>query len=380
MDPRNARLLAVDDDPFIVEILEEGLELSGYEVETASCADEARRVFTSGPAFEVVLCDIDMPGESGRELLAWLKRVDPDVAVIMVTGISEARVAVECMHRGAYDYVVKPFDLTEVRARVTQAIEKRSLVIENRRYQNHLQHLVEERTSEVVEAMERIRGLNEDLRTAYDATLTTLMIALDYRDFETQGHSIRVVDYAEHLAKRLGIEEPELTDLRRGTMLHDVGKIGIPDAILRKPGPLEEMEWEIMRMHPEIGYRMLEDIEFLSVPAEIVLTHQERWDGSGYPKGLSGEEIPLGARIFAVADAFDAMTTDRPYRKALRYETARQEVIDFCGIHFDPRVVEAFLSVEPATWNRLRERADELLASRVRHGIPLDLFERISTT
>jgi response regulator RpfG family c-di-GMP phosphodiesterase len=372
-----AAILAVDDNPAVREILDEGLRIEGYAVDTASSASDARKAFEQ-KRYDLVLCDIDMPGESGQELLGWIKQQSPDAFVIMVTGISEAEVAVACMLKGAVDYVVKPFNLAEVKARVQQALEKRRLVIQNRLYQDHLETLVDERTREVVAAMKRIRGLNDDLRSAYDSTLSALMIALDYRDYETQGHSVRVVEYTEHLAKTMGIREPELTDIRRGTMLHDVGKIGIPDAILRKPGPLDTEEWDIMRMHAEFGYRMLKDIPFLAVPSEIVLSHQERWDGSGYPRGLRGEEIPVGARIFAVADAFDAMTSDRPYRKALSYEHARQEIIDFCGVQFDPLVVEAFLRVPREDWEEIRARVQRMLDERGEAGLPADMLARVT--
>lgn len=377
---RPPRILAVDDNEHVREVLVEGLALQGLAVDSARSGEEAQRLFGQGDVYDLVLCDIDLPGLSGKELLAWLKTRDPDVAVVMVTGIAEAQVAVSCMLLGASDYVVKPFNLPEVRARVSQALEKRRLVLENRAYQDHLELLVEDRTREVVDAMKRIRALNDELRGAYDSTLSALMIALDYRDFETQGHSIRVVEYTERLARALGVEEPELTDIRRGTMLHDVGKIGIPDNILRKPGPLDDAEREVMRLHSELGYRMLKDIPFLALPAEIVLSHQEKWDGTGYPRQLRGLEIPLGARIFAVADTYDAMTSDRPYRKAMSYERARQEMIDFSGSQFDPQVVEAFLCVPKLEWEQIRTRVDRMLADRPSPGLPVELMARVGLT
>jgi putative nucleotidyltransferase with HDIG domain len=373
-----ARILVVDDDEGVRNVLVGGCSAWGYEVDEADSAETARRVFAEGRPYELVFCDIDMPGEKGDSLLRWLRRQDPDVAVVMVTGIAQAETAVSCMHSGAADYVVKPFNLSEVQARAQQVLEKRALVIQNRRYQRNLEGLVRERTHELENALDTIGSLNDDLRSAYDATLSTLMIALDYRDNETQGHSVRVVEYVDHLARVMGLGEPDLSDIRRGTMLHDVGKIGIPDAILRKPGPLVDAEWDVMQLHADLGYRMLRDIPFLQHAAEIVLAHQEKWDGSGYPRGLRGERIPLGARIFAVADAFDAMTTDRPYRNALTYEQARQEIIDHCGNQFDPRVVEAFLGVDPAEWRRIRAEVDGLLARRSAAGVPPDLFDRLT--
>jgi putative nucleotidyltransferase with HDIG domain len=351
----------VDDDADVRDLLRLEFERRGLSADGAASSAEARGLFGTGGRFDLVLCDIDMPGERGTELLAWLKATDPDVAVIMVTGINDAPTAVSAMRSGASDYVCKPFSLAEVRARTDQALEKRRLVLEIRAYQTNLERLVEERTHDVLAAMAEIRSLSDDLRAAYDATLAAMLSALDKRDDETQGHSLRVVSYTERLAKEIGITEPELTAIRRGALLHDVGKIGVPDAILRKPGKLDRDEWLVMKKHAELGYEILRDIRFLRDAALIVLTHQERFDGTGYPRGLKGEEIPIGARIFACADALDAMTSDRPYRKALPYERVRQELIDFAGTQFDPLVVEAFLRIPPEDWRRIRDASARLV-------------------
>ncbi|UCF67374.1 MAG: response regulator [Acidobacteriota bacterium] len=372
-----ARVLVIDDNQSVRDLLREGLEAFGYHVDTASSAIDARARFEGGDEFDLALCDIDMPGESGTELLRWLKDKRPDVAVMMVTGIDDAGTAVKAMLSGASDYVCKPFSLPEVRARTEQALEKRRLVLENRAYQNHLERLVDDRTREVLQAMSKIRRLNEEIKSAYDSTLTALMIALDYRDTETQGHSLRVVEYTSCLARELGIVDPELTSIRRGAMLHDVGKIGIPDAILRKPGPLNAEEWEIMRMHAQLGYEMLKDIPFLAIPASIVLSHQEKWDGSGYPHGLKQEQIPIGARLFAVADTFDAMTSDRPYRAALSYSHSRQELIDYSGSQFDPQVVEAFLRIAEQEWTDIRRDVEAQMARRPT-GVPETTLTRLT--
>jgi HD-GYP domain-containing protein (c-di-GMP phosphodiesterase class II) len=183
-----------------------------------------------------------------------------------------------------------------------------------------------------------------------------MITALDFRDNETHGHSRRVVEYAVIVAEAMNVGEPELTWIRRGAILHDVGKIGVSDAILRKPGKLDPEEWEEMKLHPEMGYRMLKHIRFLKPALEIVHCHQERWDGSGYPRGLKGDEIPLGARIFSAVDTFDAMTSDRPYRAALSIQAARDEIDRYKGIQFDPRVAEAFLAIDERVWCEVRER------------------------
>ena len=213
-----------------------------------------------------------------------------------------------------------------------------------------------ERTTDTVTALRRkneeleganreILQMSETLRDTYDGTLEALVTALDARDRETKGHSTRVTDYTLDVARRLGLQSgtPAWEDLKRAALLHDVGKIGVSDFILHKPGPLTPEEWEEMRRHPAIGYEMLKGVRFLARPTEIVLSHHERFDGKGYPRGLAGDEVPLGARIFAVADTFDAMTSDRPYRRALPWETARDEIVRHSGSQFDPQIVEAFL-------------------------------------
>ncbi|HBY93580.1 MAG TPA: hypothetical protein DEP84_06355, partial [Chloroflexi bacterium] len=209
-----------------------------------------------------------------------------------------------------------------------------------------------QREREVLLEAEQQRA--RQLAASYDHTLDALVAALDARDKETEGHSRRVVAYTLALARRMTIPEEELATIQRGALLHDLGKIGVPDAILHKPGPLTEEEWAIMRRHPEWGERILRGIPFLDGACEIVCAHQERWDSAGYPQGLAGETIPLGARIFAVADTFDAITSDRPYRAARPYAVARAEIEAGRGTQFDPQVVDAFLQVPEAEWLRLR--------------------------
>jgi putative nucleotidyltransferase with HDIG domain len=352
------RLLIVDDELSVREILAEGLAALGYETVSVGSADEAFER-ARGEPFHLVLSDIEMPGATGLELLARLKAHDPELDVVMVTGVIDATTAIGAIRQGASDYVTKPFNLDEVQIVIDRTLEKRRLVLENRAYQEHLEELVEQRTREVLEKKQQVEQLYEELQESYESTLQALVTALDFRDNETQGHSYRVVEYAVLVAQRLGVEEPELTWIRRGAILHDVGKIGVSDIVLRKPGKLDPDEWEEMRKHPEIGYRMLERIRFLKPALDIVLSHQERFDGSGYPRGLAGDDIPLGARIFAVVDTFDAMTSDRPYRTALSIDAARDELIEWSGRQFDPRVVEAFLTIEQETWHEIRNRVHQ---------------------
>jgi response regulator RpfG family c-di-GMP phosphodiesterase len=264
----------------------------------------------------------------------------------MLTAFGDTEAAVECLRRGASDYLLKPPKVTDLVRAIERALAKRRLELARHRYRKSLEKRVREKTSELSQAL-------RNLESTYSSTLWALVAALDAREHETGDHSQRVVRYTLGIAKRLGIPDQELPDIGRGALLHDIGKIGVPDAILLKPDRLTPDEWEEMRRHPQIGWTILKSIEFLDVPAEIVLSHQERWDGGGYPRGLSGGAIPVGARIFAIADCYDAMTTDRPYRAHTSAEAARDEIRRCAGSQFDPSAVEAFLSIPPADWEEL---------------------------
>jgi putative nucleotidyltransferase with HDIG domain len=355
-------ILIVDDDRAIRDLLSEGLSDIGYRCDTASDGLEGLdKVRTNG--FQLVVSDIDMPEMDGVRLLQEIKKIRPDTEIIMLTGMVDVEVAIQSMRLGACDYLTKPFNLAEVRITVERALEKQRLLRENREYQKTLEVKVAERTAELSKKNREVEDLLGHLQISYQTTLEALATALDTRDTETLGHSLRVAAYTAAVARRMGVAEPELTDIYRGALLHDVGKIGIPDAILRKPGKLTPEEWVEMRRHPEIGYRILQGINFLEEAREIVLSHQETYDGSGYPRGLKGKEIPLGARIFAVVDTLDAMTSDRPYRKALPYEAARAEVLKYSGRQFDPDVVQVFLAIPDAEWSEIHRRVmTEVLA------------------
>jgi cyclic di-GMP phosphodiesterase len=225
------------------------------------------------------------------------------------------------------------------------------LRVQNRIYQSNLELLVNQRTSE-------LRHTIAELEHSYDVTLEALGDALDMKDAETQGHSKRVTAYTVRIASALGLDQDAIRTLARGAFLHDIGKMAIPDAILRKPGRLTAEETEVMQQHSYLGYRMVKKISFLSDASEIVYTHQERWDGSGYPRGLKGEEIPLGSRIFSVADCLDAMTSDRPYRAARSVENARAEIAAWSGRQFDPEIVRVFLSIPTSVWEELGRKID----------------------
>jgi putative nucleotidyltransferase with HDIG domain len=345
------KILIVDDEEAIREVVSTLLEAQGYECASVSHGRLAKEYLLKHPV-ELVLSDMMMPEMDGPSLVDWLSHAEPDIPVIMVTAVHDISTALEAIRRGAYDYILKPFEKDQLYLSVRRALEHRRLVLENRNYQRNLEKLVEERTAQ-------LQGALEQLERSYDDTLEALGGALDLKDAETEGHCKRVTAFTIAIAKAMDVEPGQLPQIARAAFLHDIGKMAIPDLILRKPGPLTPDERDIMRTHCEIGYKMLLRIPFLSEAAEIVLSHQEFYDGSGYPRGLRGEKIPLGARIFAVADAVDAMLSDRPYRKALGVDHARQEVKRCSGTQFDPKVVEVFLSLPESIWHELRENAQQ---------------------
>jgi putative nucleotidyltransferase with HDIG domain len=336
---RPASILVVDDEAPMREVLLRNLRTGGYQLRSAGSVQEAWAVLESEPA-DLVLSDIMMPGGSGLELLERIKARYPDTAVVMVTALADIQAAIDALKLGAADYLLKPFTLDQVDLSVSRALELRRLTLENRAYQAELERKVAEKTRALTRAL-------EEMEATYDATIEVLGAALDYRDSETEGHCERVTRYTVALAEAMGCTAEQTRQIERGAYLHDLGKIGVPDSILLKPGKLTAEEWAVMRSHAEKGYLMLRDIAFLKEAAEIVYSHQERYDGTGYPRGLKAEQIPLGARIFAIADTLDAMTTDRPYRRGLTFEQSVQEVIRYSGRQFDPLCVEAFLRIVP---------------------------------
>lgn len=347
------KILIADDEPDIRELLSDFLENEGYKCILAPNAFEALDKFKSDKKIDLVMSDIKMPGKSGLELLSEIKDIDSEVMVIMISAVKDIESAISAMSKGAYDYVSKPFKLTEVALIAKKAIEKRRLILENKRYQKKLEKMVEQRTLELQKTLEQ-------LDKTYKFTLSALVAALDARDTDTQGHSLRVVKYTIQLSNLMKINNEEvLRNLEYSALLHDIGKIGIPDAILRKPSKLTKKEWVIMKTHPVIGYKILQRIEFPKKVSQIVLHHHERFDGTGYPDGLKTNRIPLGSRIFAVADALDAMTSERPYRKALTFEIASDELKKYTGTQFDPKVVEVFHSVKLDCWKTKRKKFDE---------------------
>jgi response regulator RpfG family c-di-GMP phosphodiesterase len=343
------RILIVDDEQAIRRLLSDGLGLEGFECSDTSGAREALELLATQP-FDTVISDLRMPGTSGLELLEAVREKHPQVAFLMATGVDDVRVGIQAMKAGADDYLVKPFQLDEVFAALDRAIQRKRLEREVENYRQRLEEMVDQRTRQLQAAIKRVEQ-------AYDETLEALSAVLDLRDNETAGHSRRVTGYCLEIAHAMGCSSEQLKTIARGVCLHDIGKFGIPDAILRKPGKLTQEEMAIMETHVRIGYELVCRIAFLAGSAQLVLTHHERYDGTGYPQGLAGNEIPLSARIFAVADALDAMTSDRPYRRALPYSAAREEIIRESERQFDPNVVKGFLAIPKEVLETIRLEA-----------------------
>jgi putative two-component system response regulator len=342
------RILIVDDEVEITEILADLLS-EDYECVRAGSAEQALSQLADNQ-FQLVISDITMPGMSGLEMIPHVKEHSPDTVVVMISGMQTVESAIGALRLGAFDYLMKPFDLRQVEAVVKRALEHHDLVVAKQRYENHLEELVEQRTAELDRALNSLEG-------AYRSTLKALTAALETRDSETHGHSERVVSYSLRLGREYGLNSEQMKSLEFGSLLHDIGKIGVPDSILRKPAKLTEEEWVRMREHPVHGQQILRGIEFLQGAARVVAQHHEQWDGSGYPLGLRAEEIDICARIFSVADAFDAITSDRVYRRGKSYEAAAQELDDWAGRQFDPKIVEAFHRVPKEDWEVLHQQS-----------------------
>lgn len=346
-----ARILVVDSDPAVRALIGTRLVIEGHECVQVNNARQAESRLQSGK-FDLLICALDLPDKPGVDLLKQVHKDKPHLPFVICASEDDARSATECMKMGAADYLVKPVQLDLMAQSVEEALQSERTKIEQEGYQSDLEETVERRTRQIQAAARRIEY-------TYDETLAALGGALELRDIETQGHSRRVTHYCLQLARAVHCPAEELKAIARGSFLHDLGKIGIPDAILLKPDRLTAEEMGVMQTHVRVGYELVCRIAFLTPAAQIVLTHHERWDGTGYPQGLRGIEIPLGARIFSIADTFDAMTSDRPYRAAVSFEEAQGEVERESGHQFDPDLVRVFLQIPEEFWRKIRREATE---------------------
>ena len=340
-----ARALVVEDDNAVRRDVIKLLDRNGCRCVPASAAEEARALLETDE-FDIVLTNIDLPGGSGLDLLMHISSQYKDVAAIVVTQVNDAKVARAAMDAGAYSYVIKPFDDNEMLIAVSGALMRRKVENDNRNQMMRLEQMVSKRNDEMWAYVGELEKTQRDMRLLQDETIRRLSLAAEFRDDETPRHIERMSRYCALIADRIGFDSDRCELIQTASALHDVGKIGVPDEILLKPGSLDPEEWAIMQRHCEIGHRILtgSNAPVLVLAAEIALSHHERMDGSGYPRRLKGEEIPIEARIAAIADVFDALTSDKVYREAFSFDKAIEIMMDGRGTHFDPQLLDAFLS------------------------------------
>lgn len=330
-----AKILIVDDERGVRVLIGQILEVKRHACVLACDALEARG-FLKEHKFELIVSDINMPGESGLDFLKYALSEYPDTAAIVITGLDDPVAANVAMEIGVYDYIIKPFEANGVIISVTNVLRRRQLEIDSRTYREGLENMVMERTIALQESMEK-------LKKALDGSVHAMSIIVESRDPYTAGHQRRVADLACAIAGRIGLSEDQTDGLRMGAIIHDIGKISIPAEILSKPGELSEIEFSLVKAHPKVAYEILRSIEFPWPIAQMVLQHHERMDGSGYPSGLTGEEIITEARILSVADVVESMSSHRPYRPSLGIDKALEEISEGKGVVYDTEVAEACL-------------------------------------
>ena len=341
------RILIVDDEEMTLHLLMSLLRNAGYEVHGAFSGAEALDCLASQGEMNLMLSDLMMSELDGIALLERSKEKFPDMPVIFVTAVNEISVALAALRAGAYDFLMKPFEREQLLAVIRRSLEHHRLKLENREYQNKLEALVAARTGELNRSL-------SDLERIYDSTLELAGDLMGLKDPVREAHARRVTSFAIALARGMGLAADQIRVIARGAFLHDIGMISIPDNILHKPGALTHEEMMAIREHCYRGYRVLRKIPYLEQAAEIVYAHEERYDGSGYPRGLKGQQIPLGARIFSVAHALDAITTEWEYRPAQTLEAARREIAQFASLQFDPEIVRVFLEMPEKVWSDLK--------------------------
>ncbi|MEX2556477.1 MAG: HD domain-containing phosphohydrolase [Actinomycetota bacterium] len=338
------RTLVIDDEELVRRSLVRLLERNGHSCIQAEDATAARSAFSSRD-FDLVLCDIIMPGESGLDFVQQLLSEHPETAIIMVTGVDDPAQAGVAIETGVYGYIVKPFRRNEVLINVDNALRRRRLEVENRLQRHQLVETVRDRTADLWNSVRQVERADNSLRSSIEEMVRRLSMAAEVRDFETAGHIERMSSYAGFLAGKMGLEPERCAQIHLASRLHDVGKISIPDRVLQKKGRFSEADHEVMKQHSEVGYRLLTGTNagLLDLAADIALTHHERWDGRGYPKGLAGEAIPIEGRIAAVADCFDALSSKRSYKPAFPLGQVVEIMREGRGTQFDPRVLDLFL-------------------------------------
>jgi putative two-component system response regulator len=344
------RILVVDDHEDIRASIRDALEALGYQVETAQDGFEALAKLE----FEVdlVLSDVDMPGMDGFELVRRIRQSaeTSDLPIIMVTGMTSQPDRLRAVEAGANDFIAKPVDFTEIRVRTHSLLQMKAANDEIKRHKAQLETSVAQRTASLRQALDQVVQGQRQFQAASLETIERLAVVAEYKDSGTANHIQRMARICAELARRLGLPPGEVELIMQASPMHDIGKVGVPERILLKPGGLDDGEWELMRQHPSIGARILSNSSspLLQAGEIMALAHHEKWDGSGYPHGLQGQDIPLYGRICAVADVFDALTSERPYKRKFTNEEAYRVVRDGRGAHFDPELVDLFLGMEDA--------------------------------
>ena len=359
------KILIVDDEEPIRRVLGQLLEPQGYSCTLAGSATEAR-AFLDLTDFALMLCDVNMPGESGLHLVKEVLMARPTVAAVMVTGIDSPSFADSALEAGVYGYIIKPFQPNEILISVANALRRRRRELDNRERRDRLEQIVLSRTAALQKSLKWLEQSDQKLRLSQEETINRLAIAAEFRDKCTAGHLHRMSRYCALIAQRYGLDEERCELLRIASPMHDIGKIGTPDHVLLKPGRFTPEEFDVIAQHPEIGYQILNgsDAHLLKVAAVIAWTHHERYDGTGYPRGLAGIDIPLDGRIAAIADSFDALTSQRVYKPAFSIEHALQIMKEHRATHFDPELLDIFLDSEDYV-TQIREQYDDYYPAAV---------------
>lgn len=337
------KILVVDDDNRISELITSILKMRGFDSELASSVKGAMSLL-SRQTYDIIFLDLGLPDGSGFSILESILRDSPESIVIVITGMHDINTAIKSIRKGAHDFITKPFEVKLFKERLDRVTEEWKSRRLHYHYQQNLENLVKVKTDELLKTTKQIEH-------TYDMTVSALGAALDLRDPETADHCRRVSENSVRLGQKLGFSNTNLRNLKWGAYLHDIGKIAVPDQVLLKKSSLTKKEMELVKKHPIVGSNMIKNVDFLSGATDIILHHHEKYDGSGYPFGLKKKEIPLSARIFAIMDTLDSMTSDRPYRRALPFSVFIKELGDLLGKHFDPEIVREFLEFPNSTWS-----------------------------
>ncbi len=340
-----AKILVIDDEEVIRSLLADVLGDKGYDVTAVATGEEGYQE-AYNKDFDVMIIDLMLPGDDGLKIINFIKKNDPDAVIIVITGCNSMESIQEALRLGAFDYITKPFDIEQISFAVNRAVNSKSLVDTNKRLLRGLSEQNVDLEKKVAERTQKLTVANENLKEVYIRMIATLISVIEAKDAYTRSHSENVAKYSVAIAKEMALSDDQIDLINKAAQLHDIGKIGIDDSILNKPGKLTAEEFDIIKEHPMKAQEILKPLDFLNDAIELIRQHHERYDGKGYPSGNKGDQIPIGARIMAVADTYDAMISGRPYRQSLfSKDQVIEEIRQNAGTQFDPKVVEAFLRI-----------------------------------